>query len=344
MSYQFPASSADYEHWSQHQNMPPGANVPGVMIWVPVLVPVWEYPKTSETQDGESDSQGEPSANSAINAADCQEASGNSDSYSDASTDVGDDDDLDDECEEEVQPGEVEQPNCNVPLQCSRSEELPRRHRLFVKLSREQRVEQLKRVADEFNGLDFDAVDASSQGALVLRMLTILKSLSESTAFHDSQGRHEEKRLSLLGLSEHDEDAMKCSIDPAEKMCEARLYRGAFDTMKEIRPLLQGQARQDCMHSALAETAAAESPSESKRATAAATEGQPTKEMMSSADLEAMKQRRLEKRQRQRQERYEQRGADRALRSAQRYRPPRTTSSSSSSAAPWHPPRHKSGK
>lgn len=44
-------------------------------------------------------------------------------------------------------------------------------------------------------------------------------------------------------------------------------------------------------------------------------------EPMSAADIEAMKQRRLEKRQRQRQERREQRAVERKERSAQRYKP-----------------------
>merc|ERR1719183_948601 len=46
----------------------------------------------------------------------------------------------------------------------------------FVKVTREQRVHQIRRVVEEFRTLDFQAADALEKNSLVMRRLTLLKS------------------------------------------------------------------------------------------------------------------------------------------------------------------------
>jgi len=100
------------------------------------------------------------------------------DACSEASTDVGVDvvDDAEPDDEAKVEP------SLGIEHHQVRSRSAPCRP-YFPKLGRQQRVDQLRRVVDEFCAMDFDSVDASCQGGLVLRMLTTLKSLKESTNF-----------------------------------------------------------------------------------------------------------------------------------------------------------------
>jgi len=355
------------------------------VVWVPVLVPFWEYhiPNSFSYDDefslqnaapytgvGEGQftdmglpyqtlTQAEPSA-SCHASADTTE----SDTKSDASTDVGDDDDVNDaldDCDEELGHDSPQAPR----------EVEPQRRPFFAKLNRQQRVDQLRRVTDEFCALNFNSVDASSQGAVSLRMLTILKSLRESSVFHDAQGKCEEQRLSLLGLGMEDEKAINDVICRAEESCENRLFRIAFDALQEVAPRLcrvtlpdskqmrsahaeSGQAMPDARPTSPVESqveekmrAAAETTLKSKLVSAtgkAIEEPTPLPKEMSAEDIEAMKQRRLEKRQRQRMERTEQRAADRSSRAAQRSKPSHGHSSSSSSAATWYAPKNSSSK
>jgi hypothetical protein len=215
--------------------------------------------------------------------ASCDASAENSDSYSDASTDVGDDDDIEDLCEEEVGVA------CVIEsARVAQNEETASRPPLFGKVSRQQRVEQVRRIVEEFCTLDFDLVDASCQEALVLRMLTILKALSEKTTFVGEHGCSEAKRYVLLGLSQDDENAIKGTIFHAEKLWSTRSFHSAFNALAKAVPILRGMPKR-------------------------------LPEGMGQEEIESMKLRRLEKRQRQRQERREQRTTERATRSAQRY-------------------------
>merc|ERR1719487_1303037 len=85
-----------------------------------------------------------------------------------------------------------------------------------------------------------------------------------------------------------------------------RAFRAAFDVLKKAAPRL-------CK------------------------ESQPPPKLMSPIEIEAMKQRRLEKRQRQRQERRVQRIADKVQRISQRHKSVPQQSSSSSAASSWQP-------
>lgn len=157
----------------------------------------------------------------------------------------------------------------------------------FPKANKEQRVDHLRRLVDDFQDLDFSAVDASSQQGLVLRMLTILKSLSDSSVFYSEGVRFEEKRTLLLGLGVEDEGAIRNIADRAQDLCEGRKFRDAFDVLKEAVASLRGERPQG-------------------------------PQAMSAEEIEAMRLRRLQKKQRQRQERREERTTERAERSAQR--------------------------
>lgn len=147
---------------------------------------------------------------------------------SDASTDVGDDELA------ELSEAEIEVINTEGRALVNKSPTPARRS--LPKLSRQQRVDQLERVVDEFCSLDFDSVDASAQGGLTLRMLVILKSLNESATYYEEQGRSEEKRFLLLGLNADDEAAITGIVRRAEIHCEARLFRAAFDVLREVVP------------------------------------------------------------------------------------------------------------
>jgi hypothetical protein len=290
-------------------------------VWVPVLIPFWGYPTTAldacqDTAAAQGHGQThrlEPvvedasiASNSEARAdASCETSANNSDSYSDASTDVGDDlgddDDLvDDLFEPAVGVASAE------GAQTVQSVVASSRPCLFAKVNRQQRAEQVRRVVEEFCSLEFDLVEASCQEALVLRMMTILKSLSERTAYVGEHGCSEAARRSvLLGLSQEDEDVMRSVICHAEKLWTARSFHAAFDALKEVVPKLRGQS-------------VGESSLEQDQKTSAK-EVEVGTEKMSPEEIEAMKIRRLEKRQRQRQDRREQRNAERVARSTQRY-------------------------
>jgi len=247
--------------------------------------PSWYSLTFSDDEESESD----------LSPATCSAALRTEDTWSEASTDVGldDVDDVDEagDFEAEAEVEYVREHEVTAPVT----------RPSFPKVSRQQRVDQLRRLVDEFLTLDFNSVDASSQHGLVCRMLAILKSLSETAIFYDEGGRSEEKRLSLLGLGQDDEDAIHEATVHAEELCDGRLFHSAFDVLKEVRSRLREQTV-------------------------------PDSKQLSAEELEAMKARRLQRRQRQREERREQRKTDRAERSAWRRQPP-------AKAATLHPPK-----
>jgi len=187
---------------------------------------VWSAPLTSTSAS----ENAQPAGHDDVPPTQCSGASADSsDSLSDASTDVGEGDDIAEDFEEES------------PKQVERIE-TPERPSIFAKLSREQRVDQLRRVIDEYCALEFDSVDSTSQGGLACRMLAILKSLSDSTTFHGEQGRSRERRLVLLGLDQNDEDAITNVVGRAQSLCEERSFRKAFAVLKEVIPRFCGKA------------------------------------------------------------------------------------------------------
>jgi hypothetical protein len=107
-------------------------------------------------------------------------------------------------------------------------------------VTRQQRLGQLRRIVDEFCSLELYAVDASSHKALVFRMLTILKSLSEKTTYIGDHGHFEATRFSLLGLKQDDVNVVKRATGLAEERCAERDYHAAFEAMKDIAPVLCG--------------------------------------------------------------------------------------------------------
>jgi hypothetical protein len=242
---------------------------------------MWSAPLTSINVSENT----QPAGHGDVPPTQCSNSADRADSLSDASTDVGEGDDIAEDFEEEC-PKQVERMEANE------------RPCMFAKLSREQRVDQLRRVVDEYCALEFDSVDATSQEGLACRMLAVLKSLSEATTFHGEQGISRERRLVLLGLDQKDEDAITDVVGRAQSFCETRCFRNAFSVLREVIPRFGGKAA-------------------------------PARDEVScSDDIEAMKLRRLEKRQRQRNERRVQRADERADRAAQRRQ------SASSSAAP----------
>jgi len=320
MSYQYPSpwfagngNDALGDAKLQHQDVLSVDDAPTV-IWMPMLVPVenvfphWGYPQIFYHHGPDAHSTTWPLSQISTDvlpnledverpddnvepAGSCSSSADLSDSFSDASTDVGDGEDIADDFEEEPR---------HFPIQGARQVEIaaaPGRPIFSFMISRQQRVDQLRRVIDEYCALEFDSVDATSQGALAYRMLTVLKSLSEATTFHGEEGRCKEKRLHLLGLGKDDEDAIRDAVDHAQGFCDKRSFRDAFKVLKQMAPRLSGKA----LHSPKSKA---------------------------SEETEAMKQRRLDKRQRQRQERRVQRAGDRANRTAQR-----CCSASSSAAA-----------
>lgn len=231
----------------------------------------WYSLTFSDDEDGES--QG--GLDRVIVSAACAATLQVSDTCSEASTDVGgdlmNDGEHDDDCEAEVEL------NSAIEHRQVQSQAAPSRPR-FSKLSRQQRADQLQRVVEEFCAMDFDSVDASCQEGLVRRMMTTLKSLKESTIFHEGEKRLEETRFSLLGLGHADADVINEATGRAEKLCEGRLFRAAFALLKELQPRVRGEVLSASKHP-------------------------------STEEAEAMAQRRLQKRLRQREERREQRTA-----------------------------------
>jgi len=135
--------------------------------------------------------------------------------------------------------------------------------------------------------MDFDSVDAACQGGLVLRMLTTLKSLKESTNFYEGDNRLVGSRFSLLEFGQTDQDVIQEVTIQAEKLSERRAFRAAFDILKELRPRLRGEVL-------------------------------PAFKQLSTEEADEMAQQRLQKRLRQREERRGQRAAERVERSARR--------------------------
>lgn len=317
MSYQY--SSPFSEHKLENQEVLPVDDAPNV-VWMPMLVPVeaffpnWGYvpqmlydhgvPQMEEHLDNAwpADEDDQETAQPAP-AESCSASADASDSFSDASTDVGDGDDIAEDFEEEAKHPPV---NDSTEVDAAAA----KRPSLFVKLSRQQRVDQLRRLIDEYCTLDFDSVDVTSQEGLAFRMLTMLKSLSESTTFYEDEGRSQEKRLYLLGLGQDDEDAITDVVSRTQVFCEQRSFRNAFDVLKEVAPRLSGNASVACTPVSIEKVEELASPTSGASVAASS--------HMSTEEIEAMKQRRLEKRQRQRQERRVQRASDRADRAAQR--------------------------
>merc|ERR1712196_533221 len=116
------------------------------------------------------------------------------------------------------------------------------------------------------------------------------KSLNERTTYVGEHGCSEAtKRSVLLGLSQEDEDVMKSVICHAEKLWTARSFHAAFNALKQVVPTLRGQS--------VGENSLEQNQKMSPE------EVDVRSEKMSPEEIEAMKLRRLEKRQRQRQER-----------------------------------------
>jgi hypothetical protein len=105
-----------------------------------------------------------------------------------------------------------------------------------VRITREQRVAQLQRVAAEFCTLDFNEVNASEQGALTLRMLAVARSFEESTTFYDRDVRSVASRAELIGLDTIEIINMTSAIRRAAALCESRRYRDAFDILQKLLP------------------------------------------------------------------------------------------------------------
>jgi len=211
--------------------------------------------------------------------------------HSEASTDVGTDDEanveeqLDSEAEGSA-PRIADEPaaNINLPMQSAA-------WRGFKRSTRDVKTRQIAKIVDEFCILDFDAVDASAQSALVLRMLSELKSLDSVAVFYDEENgeRHEESRHVLLGLNFDDVVRLKETALNADELCNLRQFRRAFDVLAQLRPRLLSKARW---------------------VMASATQ--------QAKDLEAMALRRQHRKQRQRQERKEQRTLERSTRAEAR--------------------------
>lgn len=207
----------------------------------------------------------------------CGRASANADDCSEASTDAGTDegrehDNMEDSDAEEVQTAVHWHRRTQAAA-------IPTRPRL-PKVSRQQRIDQLNNIVDEFCALDFDAVDASCQEGVARRMLVVLRSLEELVTFNGHGGRSEESRFSLLGVAPHDQQAINVIACRAQQLCDARRFREAFRILREAGPRIRGRSQRN------------------------------------PEDADAMAARRLLKRQRQRQERREQRASERRERAA----------------------------
>jgi len=197
---------------------------------------------------------------------------------SDVSTDVGEEEDYRSEHQNEL-PGFEADFESSLARHVQLCHERPR----FCKASRQQKIDQSKRVADEFAMLDFDSVDASSQEGLVMRKLVLLKSLKDCTTYYSGAIRRQETRLSLLGLHK-DENVLDEIACRAQTLCDSRAFRSAYNVLQEAIASVFGRTRDET----------------------------------TSEDIEAMKLRRLQKRQHQREERRVQRRQDRKERFTQR--------------------------
>jgi len=204
----------------------------------------------------------------------CNSAARLDDIGSDVSTEVG---------EEEVYISDLLDFETDVDSALTRHAQFIYERPSFLKASRQQRIDQSKRVVDECAMLDFDSADASSQESLVMRKLVLFKSLKDFTIYCSGSSRRQETRLSLLGLLK-DVAAFDEIASRAQHLCESRQFRLAFNVLQEAIVCIFGQARHQ----------------------------------MPAGEIEAMNLRRLQKRQRHREERREERRQDRKERSAQR--------------------------
>mmetsp|Transcript_137541 Transcript_137541/g.242425 ORF Transcript_137541/g.242425 Transcript_137541/m.242425 type:complete len:487 (+) Transcript_137541:99-1559(+) len=110
----------------------------------------------------------------------------------------------------------------------------------FLRVSRDQKAQQVKKAVGEFLSLDFDTVLAEEQGGLVQRMLTTVKSLEEKATYWNSEGeRLDEDRYRLLDLEEADMYAIASHVKKASKHCDKRSFRKAYDELCDVRPWLQ---------------------------------------------------------------------------------------------------------
>lgn len=200
---------------------------------------------------------------------------------SEASTDVGDEDEDIEGRAEHGEDSETET-TTDIPKGAGRlrADSSASSRPVLAKVERHQRIGQLMKVVDEFCTLDFDAVDASAQSGLVLRMLAVLKSLRVPVVFYSISGeRHQQRRYALLDILEDDMLMFDDLVKGAEQLCEKRGFRQAFNLLKEARPRLRNE--------------------------------RPDRVDAADDTEEAMAQRRLEKKQRQRKERTEQRRLER---------------------------------
>jgi hypothetical protein len=115
----------------------------------------------------------------------------------------------------------------------------------FDRPTREKRVQQIKKVVDEFMGLNFDEVKAEEQPGLVLRMQSILKSLASSDVYWHGKAKFEEPRYALLGFCEDDMYAIGDRIRKADKSSEKRQFREAFGSCSEAKPWLSAALFQE---------------------------------------------------------------------------------------------------
>eukprot|EP00929_Paragymnodinium_shiwhaense_P033689 TRINITY_DN18453_c0_g1_i1.p1 TRINITY_DN18453_c0_g1~~TRINITY_DN18453_c0_g1_i1.p1 ORF type:complete len:293 (+),score=44.80 TRINITY_DN18453_c0_g1_i1:79-957(+) len=201
-------------------------------------------------------------ADDEVDEAACQRRSGddlvndNVEVSSEASTDIGSDEELEVRsfCTyhategarghdgEEEHADELTKLPPAVATDSGASVEPPSRPRFFAKVTRRQRLEHLAKLLEEYCNLDFDAVDASAQNAVVLRMLALLRSLRHAEVYHDADGnRCSEERYSLLGLAA--EGTEMVVLDKLNRQAEAlandRCFRPAFELMCEARPLFR---------------------------------------------------------------------------------------------------------
>lgn len=112
---------------------------------------------------------------------------------------------------------------------------------MFARMSRKQRLQQIRKAMDEFLSLEFDAVSPEEQGGLAQRMLATAKSLATKDVYWNAEGdRVEEERYEFLGLQEADMYAIGQHVKKAVKYCEKRSFRKVYDTLCQVRPWIHG--------------------------------------------------------------------------------------------------------
>lgn len=110
---------------------------------------------------------------------------------------------------------------------------------VFARTSRETKITQIAKLIDEFCLLQFDAVAAEDQAALVARMLTTLKSLASHDFFWADGKKQREFRFVLLGLEEEDMIALGQFAQTADGLSDSRCIRQAYDELCKARQWLQ---------------------------------------------------------------------------------------------------------